>query len=72
MRDQGRCKDCKHFSPDIAGAGLGPGFGSCARWRFGYQHKLEECPKNELIVENDEGWGAWIGPEFGCVLFEPK
>jgi hypothetical protein len=25
---------------------------------------------NEVLVETDEGWGAMVGPKFGCVLWE--
>ena len=67
--DNGRCKTCKHFTPDPK---QGP-YGSCERWQAGYYHyaKISDLlPLNEVRVENDEGWGAIMGPEFGCVLWE--
>jgi hypothetical protein len=27
-------------------------------------------PKDGLWIENDEGWGWIVGPEFGCVHFQ--
>jgi hypothetical protein len=27
---------------------------------------------NEAWVEDDEGWGNVVGPDFGCVLFDRK
>jgi hypothetical protein len=47
-------------------------FGHCARWIEGYGIKPETVKPNDAWVENDEGWGNVVGPEFGCVLFEPK
>ena len=72
---QGLCKDCKFFSRDgwaIKDSAKERGFGQCTRWRFGYGHEIETCLIDELIIEDDEGWGAIIGPEFGCVLFKEK
>ena len=66
------CKTCKHFRPGSYKDERGKGFGHCERWRYGYRERVEDCPTNELIVENDEGWGAIMGPDFGCVLWEGK
>ncbi len=65
-----RCKTCKHFSPESNP--YWAGLGSCSRWHAGYHVKREEIADNEVLVENDEGWGAYVGPEFGCVLHEAK
>jgi hypothetical protein len=66
----GLCRDCKHFELFNAGERSFPKpFGGCGRWYVGYGNydlKLNECQ-----VEGDEGWGMIVGPEFGCVLFEP-
>ena len=68
-----RCADCKHFE---TGTGLGhrkvAGSGHCARWLHGYYIDPETMRRNEAWVEDDEGWGNVVGPEFGCVLFERK
>jgi hypothetical protein len=62
------CKDCKHFVPDSQRQP----YGSCARWNVGYGYDTDSMPHNEVLVENDEGWGMLVGPNFGCVLFEPR
>lgn len=61
-----RCKDCKHFDQTKKPEG----FGTCKRWHYGYHVELSEVQPNEVLVEDDEGWGAYMGPEFGCVLHE--
>jgi len=57
------CKDCKFYRPEGT-------YGFCVRWTYGY-HQPRPVG-NEIIVENDEGWGAIMGPDFGCVLGEAK
>jgi hypothetical protein len=64
MIDMGLCKDCAAFHLD-----KGKRFGSCARWNEGYYHDIDKLASNEVVVENDEGWAALVGEEFGCVLF---
>jgi hypothetical protein len=64
-----RCATCKHYTPNVNGH-----LGSCARWRGGdgsdgYGWVPKEIPINGVVVETDEGWGARMGPEFGCVLW---
>lgn len=63
-----KCKHCRHFNLDDE---YKNGWGACRRWTFSYQDhpKLRE-KSNEIQVEIDEGWGAMMGPDFGCVLFE--
>lgn len=65
-----RCKDCKHYRPatDRYWAGLG----WCDRWKQGYGVERYEVADNEVVVENDEGWGMYMGPDFGCVLHESR
>ncbi len=62
------CRNCKHFDLDDK---YKNGWGACRRWMYSYQHlpKLR-AKSNEIQVEFDEGWGAMMGPDFGCVLFE--
>ena len=67
-----RCKDCKHYRPKE-----GVHLGQCFRWHggngsFGYSWEAKDIGINEVIVETDEGWGAMMGPEFGCVLWEGR
>jgi len=67
-RNTRSCKNCKYFSLDD---NYKNGWGACKRWTYSYQHhpKLRLKP-DEIQVEIDEGWGAMMGPDFGCVLFE--
>lgn len=66
----GRCKDCKHAVPtDHYGPRL-----TCKHSKFllGYYYSIDEFEPDGLLIENDEGWGWVVGPEFGCVHFEHK
>jgi hypothetical protein len=39
---------------------------------MGYRYDVEKMPSNEVLVEDDEGWGMVCGPDFGCILAELK
>lgn len=74
----GVCADCKFFEPltidehsGSTGVQASTGYGSCTRWDYGYGTR-DALPPNGVMIENDEGWGAYMGPQFGCVLFESK
>ncbi len=62
------CKNCLHFEEGDSVTG----FGHCSRFHYGYTELVRNLSSNEILVEDDEGWGAIIGPEFGCVLFKWK
>ena len=62
-----RCRDCKFWAKHDHDH-----LGECSRWLRGYGIELDQVPANEVHVENDEGWGAEMGPDFGCVLWEAK
>ena len=62
------CRNCRHFEAKIGELG----FGSCNRWLTGYDVFICHMANNDVLVENDEGWGMVVGPDFGCVLGEPK
>jgi hypothetical protein len=54
-----------------------PNYGNCGRWLCGYGYfgdhgRDANFPMNEVVVEDDEGWGAMMGKDFGCSLFEPR
>ena len=67
-----RCAGCKHFERGIKyGHPDWPGSGHCARWTDAYGANAKALKPNECWVESDEGWGNIVGPEFGCVLFDP-
>lgn len=67
-----RCGDCRHYHPR-----KNSHLGQCHRWRGGngrdgYAWHPDDIPLNGVVVETDEGWGAAMGPDFGCVLFEAQ
>ena len=61
------CKTCKHYTANVTSH-----LGDCARWQQGYDWNPQDISENGVVVEGDEGWGAFIGPDFGCVLHEPR
>ena len=70
-----RCGDCKHFEKEEGVSRFRDtqvGFGHCGRWHEGYLVEISDVASNEAWVEDDEGWGNVVGPDFGCVLFEAK
>lgn len=60
----GTCRSCISWKPYETS-----GFGTCdnPNWRKGYHIQYKDMKSNQLIVENDEGWGFMTGPDFGCV-----
>lgn len=67
-----RCKTCKHWLVDRDYWPHEERLRSCASpgWLMGYNHKAVDVPDDGVLVENDEGWGVMMGPEFGCVHWE--
>lgn len=68
-----RCAKCAHYQTGERTRTLcvpPDGYGHCGRWHQGYSVEMREVSSNEVLVEDDEGWGNIVGPEFGCVLFE--
>jgi len=73
----GRCKDCKHYEvKDHPYSPLPRGVvsGSCRHPKFllGYLHNFADMVPDGLWIEEDEGWGWIVGPEFGCIHFEER
>jgi hypothetical protein len=67
-KEMSTCKTCKHFEfPHWDGP---PHLGRCKRWHVGYRVEEASVGQNEAWVEDDEGWGMRLGPDFGCVLHE--
>ncbi len=62
-----RCKNCKYWE----GFGI---LGDCSspKWLRGYHITDEEISSDDVLVEDDEGWGMHSAPEFGCVHFMEK
>lgn len=68
------CQHCRYWvsSNDFKGR-----LGNCHRWiggdgGGGYGWSADEIPDDGVVVETDEGWGAYTGKKFGCVLFKDK
>ena len=37
---------------------------------LGYGIDPDDVPPDGLLIEDDEGWAWFVGPDFGCVNFE--
>jgi len=62
-----RCKNCKYWERyKIVGSCQSP------RWLRGYRVTDEEMMPDGVNLEDDEGWGMYSAPEFGCVHFMEK
>lgn len=73
------CKNCKHFvkKQPFAGSCENPNFKYGYRWddQFSDYNPVAVLPDksvypNQILIENDEGWGAIVGQDFGCVHFQ--
>ena len=45
---------------------------SCDKFRTGYYLKFEDIQSDEILIEDDEGWGFHTGGNFGCIHHERK
>jgi len=46
------------------------GLGICTCDKFDYSYSdMENTPLDGVVVENDEGWGFYTGPNFGCIHY---
>jgi len=60
------CRTCHWYRPDKRKKCV------CPKMKYGYGHRPEDDKPDELIVEDDEGWGMIPGPEFSCVHHKLK
>lgn len=64
------CKNCAHY--DVSD----PNRPTChhPKFKFGYYgiESVNDIDADGLAIEDDEGWGWIVGPEFGCVHFEQR
>ena len=67
------CSSCRHWGVAEADRHCPSGWGACASPRVerGYGG-VSQPDTTLLLVEDDEGWGVYSAPTFGCVLHEPK
>jgi hypothetical protein len=66
-----RCRTCKHFSPSMYPEEGGVGACNSPKIQMGYSVEFQEILPDGAIVEDDEGWGLVVAPDFGCVHHEP-
>ena len=70
------CSECRHWrNTDHWSAPTGPTIGRCKSPKFIYGYDIDpetELPADGIVIENDEGWGCYTGPKFGCIHGEAK
>lgn len=62
----GRCKGCRYSEPANDALLL-----LCLHDKFMLGYDVQRPPSDAVIVEDKEGWGFRVGPDFGCVHFAP-
>lgn len=64
----GTCKECNWYGKLHPGLDR-PGDDNCGCPKFvnGYGLNEEEIPIDGIHVEDDEGWGFCVQPDFGCI-----
>ena len=67
------CKDCKWWVVAKDGHGDDTKYHTCdsPKAQTGYV-PWDTVEDDGVLIEDDEGWGWIVGPEFGCVHFEPR
>ena len=43
---------------------------ACPKFRFGYGIEQHNIAPDEVLIEDDEGWGIMTGEDFGCIHHE--
>lgn len=72
------CDTCNCWKTDIDENGYGydsydSRLGTCRNPKHIYGYRRETSVKEDgVIIENDEGWGMFTGPKFGCVNWSAK
>lgn len=63
------CMFCKHWDPK----GSTARFAECTNPKFvrGYGVEEDTLDRDQVILEDDEGWGMLTGRDFGCIHGEP-
>jgi hypothetical protein len=56
------CKNCKHFAENRC---------SSPKFKYGYYVEMDN-KSDEILIEDDEGWGCVVGDRFGCIHFKNK
>lgn len=71
MSVPGLCESCVHWS---LAQEAKDGMGDCDSdaWLRGYGVKSADVKPDSVHVEDDEGWGFFTGPKFGCVHWQTR
>ncbi len=71
------CKTCKFWvsswrGPIPVSRETRPNVGSCdcPKLKQGYGKSIDHA--DEVVIEDDEGWGIETGPDFGCIHHAAK
>ena len=63
---KGRCKGCHYSEPANDTVLL-----RCLNDKFLLGYDVREPPRDAVVVEDEQGWGFRVGPDFGCIHFVP-
>ena len=68
------CGLCRWSSPTKESPDNQCGMLDCVSDKFlkGYRIEVEDFSSDAVHVENDEGWGFTVGPDFGCIHFRER
>ena len=67
------CKDCMYWIKSTDSQAENILFEcKCPKFRKGYHLSADEIGRDEVWVEDDEGWGFFPGELFGCIHFAQK
>lgn len=66
------CKNCTYFETSKNEWEKPLGLCINPKWYVGYDFDVKKLEQDQIVVEGDEGWGALMMPEFGCVLHKDK
>lgn len=67
-RDEPRtCSTCKYWYENARRAVVVLDQNGCRCPKFSYGYGRREADSDGISVEDDEGWGCFPGPDFGCV-----
>jgi len=72
MSEPRHCEHCRHWNPAAEDSRKPVGYGSCnaTAWKAGYF--VPDAAPDGVVVEDDEGWGFYTGPQFGCIHWTAK
>ena len=68
------CKTCKYWYKITVPSNWYKGWGYCEHPKMlsGYNISPKNTTPDSTIIESEEGWSFYIGPEFSCIHYEKK